>query len=170
MTLQEKINQATIARARKLFDRHIKRTATQSYLVRIIETPTGFRTDVADSVATSTGIEAYLDFPPEMPILRSRLVGQVNDQPGTMELTLWDLLPIGLWVKTADKVAEGDILVHTFFDEYGAKIPLIMKVTQEVGAFHSHLVWHKFEAAIHNGHMEPAIIAAIQGFLTTGPV
>ncbi len=168
--MQEKLNQASISRSRKLFDRQIKRMGTQSKLVRIKEVDTGFRTDASEVVLDHDMIEGVLDFPPEMPILRSRLSSATSSELGNGELSMWDILPVGLWVKWGDKVAEGDILVHTFLDENGRKLPLILKVTQEVGAFSSHLVWHKFQCALNNAQMEAEVLTAIENFLNTGPL
>ena len=164
--MQERLNKANIGRSRKLFDRHIRRLGTESRVVRIRLNKTSVRGDY-ELVPISAGtITMYIEFPPEMPLLRSRTT--TVDPANPTQVSFWDLLPIFGYVQWSDNVVEADLLVHIFYDENNNKVPLILRVVNEVGSFTTHLNWRKLVLAVHNSPLEDDVQALIDTFLVSG--
>jgi len=161
--MQEKLNKANINRSRKLFDRHIKRLGTENRVVRIKMDKTSIRGDYEQIPISADFILMYLEFPPEMPLLRSRT--SMVDQADPTQVSFWDLLPIFGYVRWSDNITEGDLLVHTFFDENGRKVPIVLKVTNEVGSFNTYLNWRKLVLSFYNSQLEDGVMEKIQVFL-----
>jgi len=179
---QEKINRANISRSRKLFDRGVSQFGLSVQLVRVQRTPTSFRGDYADVLVSADPIQAQIDWPPEMPLLRGRLVASVfpsdaqnipappptpTDLASPTQFSFWDLLPIFMYVKFTDNVVINDLFMYIFLDENMRKVAIILRVINEVGAFHSHLAWRKMHVAVENGEIQPEVMTAFQNYLNS---
>ena len=187
-SIQEKLNQATIQRSHKLFDRHISKTAVSTQLLRLQRTKVNIRGDWADTIVSTGNVQVYIDMPPDMPLSRARLAvnpyppagdlpsfvpptapATPTDATPSTNLNFWDLLPIWVYCKWGDNIVKDDLVLYIFQDENHNPIPLVLRITDDLGAIHSHLVWRKLQAAVENSSLTTDEMTAIQTYLLGGP-
>jgi hypothetical protein len=183
-SIQERINRTSISRSRKLFERDIQRTGVTCAVIRTQRRRTSIRGDYEDLPVSSDQILLKIEWPPELPLNRARLAQNIfppnaasapvappppTDTAAPTQIAFWDLLPIFAYAKWSDNLVKNDLIVYVFGDENGYPVPIILRVTEELAAFHSYLVWRKMQIAVEQSPLSQLEYSMIQAYLIGGP-
>ena len=101
-------------------------------------------------------IEAIILYPTEIPL--DRIQGLEESNVITSDrLFFFDLLPIEIFTKWSDKVQKNDFIVHLIKNDIGKKFPIILKISENLGAFSTELLWRKSLCSPYRGEI-PSIL------------
>jgi hypothetical protein len=152
MGIQDSLTNASAKVQRRLFDLNIKLTGREVQGLRFYvaeEDKYGDENEIRH--ISSSPITAIVNFPPgDIPLyrLRGETSGADVDDSG---LFFYDILPIEVYCQWQDKVEKGDFLVFSIQDENNKAMPVLLRFSNALGSFHTHLIWRKFMCAPYNG-------------------
>ena len=155
MSIQDSISKASERIKRKLFDNHIKVTGRCLLGIRYRVTEDMYEDEERVLIDRET-IEVVIDYPTEIPIYRFAR-GEYNNDIEQSGAFFFDILPIDLYTKWANKIEVGDFIYHCLRDESGNPVPILLKISEVFGSFEVGLVWRKAWCSPYNGQIEPEL-------------
>ena len=164
MSIQDKLENASIRLHRKLFSQAVTLMGTESHVARYKYNNTYNEDEVEYPLLFEDDLTLYIDFPTDIPLFRQRNYDTATSSNITNDgLFLYDVLPIFAFARFEDKVERGDFVVYVFYNEQGIAIPLVFQVAEELGKLRKYLYWKKILIAPYNGEY----LQEIQTYLDT---
>lgn len=160
MGIQESILRKTANAQRALFNHKIQVVGRQLYLVRIGTKRDMYHDIVEESVIEENKITAALYYPTEFPISRYRVDGDTDIEQTRTHF--FEILPIEAYFQFKDKIERDDLLFHIMWDEWGNKVPMVLRVTESLGRFSTDLVWRKYYCAPENMDLEEEVQSILE--------
>ncbi len=168
MSIQSKLSDKTIARKRKMFDLYIKRRGKESNVVQLKIEKDMYGDSQAITIIGKGSITAIIDYPKKLPLTRSRKDTDQAKIDSNTDVFFYEILPIEIITKWADNVERGDLLIDIIFDENKSPLPIILEVTNVLGAFDQQsLIWKQSLAALYNGEINSAVQAEIDTIVSS---
>lgn len=160
MSMQDKLADAFSGYQRKCYDLAVELTGTEHELLLLREEVDDYG-DVQEMVLQKKSkITAILNIPSNVPVDRMRTLDNLTNEVPIRNVSLFDALPIEMFVKFTDNVARGDILVKKiYFDHAQAKqYFLVLEVADiEANIAAGHLIWQQVNVAPCTKALSPLI-------------
>lgn len=147
----------------RLFDHSIEITGRDREVIHFFTQEDKYGNETREIIANKKTI-TRISYPTEVPIER---LHTGDYQLGTQEnrTFFFDLLPIEMYTKWADKVEKGDYIVDFLYTEKNKKFPIVLKTSEFLGRFSTDLIWAKWYCSPYRGILPEEIKTYIQGIL-----
>jgi hypothetical protein len=163
MSLQKKLERSSVGLRRKLHDNNIRLAGIDITVTRFHIEEDMYGNEQSMTI-NHDDVEVVLVYPSEIPLTRFRYgegegdtTDQAQEQSDETHVFFFDILPIELHAKWSDNIEKGDLLFHTVLDEDRNKIPILLRVSNDLGAFQTTLLWRKYLCAPYNGIIPPEV-------------
>lgn len=166
-SIQERLENSSFTIKQKLYDNHIRLKGQEIKAIRIFATMDKYGDDETSSIISDNTITAYIDMLNlEIPLNRYRL-DSIHGTVDSESIYLIEALPVDLYVKWADEVSTGDILVLLLKDRYdNLEIPVVWRVSDQTGRFQKNLLYKKFSIALWNpSNIDPDVRTLITNYI-----
>ncbi len=165
MGIQDYLNNASAKVQRELFDLNIRVTGRELTGIRFYVTEDQYGDEETPVPLVSSDITAIVNFPPgEVPLYRFRK-SPVGDRSDTnvddSGIFFYDIIPFEVYTQWKDKIEKGDFILFKVLDEVGGPMPILLRVANALGSFHTELIWRKLLCAPYNGQAPAEVQAYI---------
>lgn len=165
MGIQDYLSRASAKVQRSLFDLNIHVTGRELTGMRFYISEDQYGDESTPVPLVSSNITAVVNFPPgEVPLYRFRkapantLADTSVDDTG---IFFYDIIPFEVYTQWKDKIEKGDFLLFKVVDEVGGPMPVLLRVANALGSFHTELIWRKLLCAPYNGQAPDEVQAYI---------
>ena len=174
VSIADKISSKIAPFMRKIQDINVRFfLGTETELLRITWGEMDVMGDRNESLETSLISNAVVKHPFANNVQLFQTVNAQTEQSNANSIDLWEVLPIeiripfeGDYITETTALKNGDIIVEILRDEFRNKIPLIMQVTREFGAFKvKQLIGKHFEATLYRGTLPANVQAKIDEYI-----
>jgi len=165
--IQEKIENSTKTAKRKLFDNNIKLRGREIKAIRIFETLDKYEDTTDIDIVSDNTITVYIDdLSLEFPLNRYRL-DTVGETPDSESIYLFEVIPIEMYAKWTDNIESGDLLVLIIKDN-DINMPVVFRVSDNVGRIQVNLLYRKFNIAPYNpSNIDSSIVTLINAYINS---
>lgn len=154
LSIQQKLEKASLTARYKLFDNQIKLVGKSSLVSRFKIERNQYEDDIVVESVKEDTVEVTIVYPAEIPISRLRNNNFNSIPDGQTNIYLFDVLPIDVYVKWTDNIIKGDFLLDIIKDENGNSIKILLKISEELFTPGSYgIVYRKLWAALYNGEI-----------------
>jgi len=160
MSMQDKLAKAFSGYRRKCMDLAIQFSGTESNMIQIRQRIDKYGDSVEIELQKKEKVTVLLSIPEEVPVDRLRTLDNLTSEVPTQQVSLFDVLPIEMWVKFSDNAAKGDIFIKPIYFEHGNQKPyfLVLEIADAIANIdNGHLVWIKYNAAPCTKQLSPLI-------------
>jgi len=172
-SIAEKMNAVVAPLVRKMNDVNIELLGDEINVLRITKSNLDVFGEYDTNVEATIISSVIIKHPWGNNVRMFQSPDEETGQLETNSIDLWDLLPLEIYIKfSGDYMTEnvslkiGDILVEALQDEYGNKIPLLIKITKVFGQFRSRFISGKrYEGALYRETLTNEIQNALNTYL-----
>jgi len=161
-SIQRKLENAGKNRFKKLADLEIHYQGVDLKTIRLKVDVDKFG-DEEWVILNSEILNVVIDNWGEIPLNRTR--GDSGTSTSKEGLYLWEVLPIEMFSKFEDNVEFGDILIF-IVENYDKKIPILFKVSEELGTLNTLLRYRKHYIAMYNGTLPSEVKTIIDSYIS----
>ena len=165
MGIQDKLDTGLSALKRKLTDYKIDISGREFQVLHIATTRDKYEDETVTMISNKT-VTAIIKYPSDIPLYRYRS-GSSTITHASDGVYLYDILPINLFTKWADKVEKFDLLVQKITDDQDIIVPIVLRISEVLGSFNTELVWKYAQAAPYNQTLSSTVQTAIDTYLAS---